>query len=145
MRGTVQCSTNTLRKCRLHSCNSILYKCSHCHVCSKCRTSFFQFVEIYVLIFLIYWINCEYIWFHPPCTTCTVVLNWNLSQSLLSFNTFGCHIHFLLAVLPLPSEPEVRLRLVCVTIGCPLVYVVSLPLCCVCHHGFHGFGTHIVM
>ena len=36
--------------------------------------------------FLIYWINPEYIWFHPPCTVRTIVLNWNLSQTLLSFN-----------------------------------------------------------
>ena len=38
-----------------------------------------------------YQINRKYIWFHPLCTACTVVLNWILSQTLLSLNMLGFH------------------------------------------------------
>ena len=63
------------------------------HVCSKCRTSFFFRLWKYMFSFSSYRINCihVYIWFHPLCTACAIVLFWILFQTLLSFNMLGCY------------------------------------------------------
>ena len=41
--------------------------------------------------FLIYQINPEYIWFHQPCTACTIVLNWNFIPNSAELYLLGCH------------------------------------------------------
>ena len=93
MRGLVQCSIKGLQKCRLDFCNLIYMSSLVDMSVLNVEPVFFFCLWKYMFSFSSYRINCihVYIWFHPLCTACAIVLFWILFQTLLSFNMLGCY------------------------------------------------------
>ena len=145
MKGMVQRSINGLRKSRLHFCNSILNLIVMSvlnaelvfPVCGNICSHFSNFSDkqwIYMVSSTMYRLyHCLKLEFIPNSAElyslgchrpqslyadCTASAVWAGNQTPLS----ACHKWLSLGI-----------------------HVVSLPLCHVCLHGFHGFGIHIVM